>query len=294
MSDDGLVPAPDSRAKNDSLLQEIVEAGSFLDSIGSLIADCLNPEGSECDAAELAKCRDRVEYLEEHRSDILDHLGQLRGRFQPDADGAANYSSELCNYLVWHLGEAMRLIVAEASASDEERPSLATQIKEVADKVVQAGTNPVELYRVPQLANYERFEQEKTHRDLHEFVADSKKRRFEWPTLKPYQSVLQSPATRGDLDASIRKLTDDVNDLKARSADRMLEEQFVPNNFQLGILKALNGRALKKTQLADELCGGEGTRLYRQGGIKQLMEHKLVANKARLGYYRPDAPPVQP
>ena len=43
--------------------------------------------------------------------------------------------------------------------------------------------------------------------------------------------------------------------------------------------------------LADEVCGGEGSRLYRDGGITELKELGKVRHRARLGYYRPDAPP---
>jgi hypothetical protein len=68
-------------------------------------------------------------------------------------------------------------------------------------------------------------------------------------------------------------------------------DTFVPNQFQLAILKALHGRALNKQDLANEVCGGEGSRLYRPNGIKELMGMGKVRNKRRLGYYRPDAPP---
>ncbi|MCC6492157.1 MAG: hypothetical protein IT424_03955 [Pirellulales bacterium] len=75
--------------------------------------------------------------------------------------------------------------------------------------------------------------------------------------------------------------------------DGHAKTQFVPNTFQAAILAALEGRALTKEQLAGEVCGGEGSRLYRSGGIKELMECNppRVLNKRRLGYYRPDAPP---
>jgi hypothetical protein len=68
--------------------------------------------------------------------------------------------------------------------------------------------------------------------------------------------------------------------------------RFVPNRFQSDILKALKYRALTKADLAAEVCGGEGTRLYRPGGIKELRAEGLVDHKPRLGYFRPDAPPT--
>jgi hypothetical protein len=66
---------------------------------------------------------------------------------------------------------------------------------------------------------------------------------------------------------------------------------FAPTKFQRSILKALDGRALTKQKLADEICGGEGSRLYR-GGLKDLMKLGLVVNKNNgAGFYRPDRPP---
>jgi hypothetical protein len=69
---------------------------------------------------------------------------------------------------------------------------------------------------------------------------------------------------------------------------------FVPNEFQRSILRALESRALKKQPLAGEVCNGEGSRLYRNGGIKELIAEGKVCHKPRLGYYRPDAPPPSP
>jgi hypothetical protein len=66
---------------------------------------------------------------------------------------------------------------------------------------------------------------------------------------------------------------------------------FVATKLQQDILKALNGAALKKQALADRACGGEGTRLYRIGGIKELTAIGVVDHKDGVGYYRPDAPP---
>jgi len=75
-------------------------------------------------------------------------------------------------------------------------------------------------------------------------------------------------------------------------APRKIEAAFVPNDLQRRILSALDGRALKKQKLADDACGGEGTRLYRKGGIKELRVQGLVGHKHGLGYYRPDKPPA--
>jgi len=67
---------------------------------------------------------------------------------------------------------------------------------------------------------------------------------------------------------------------------------FIPTPLQAAILHALDGKAMKKQTLADEVCGGEGTRLYRKGGIKELREIGRVDHKDGVGYFRPDAPPV--
>jgi hypothetical protein len=71
---------------------------------------------------------------------------------------------------------------------------------------------------------------------------------------------------------------------------------FVANRLQQEILAKLDGRALDKQALADEVCKGEGSRLYarkgkRKGDINELMDLGLVCNKSQLGYYRPDRPP---
>ncbi len=66
---------------------------------------------------------------------------------------------------------------------------------------------------------------------------------------------------------------------------------FIPTPLQKAILAALAGQALKKQALADLICKGEGTVLYREGGIKELRAMGLVEHKSRIGFFRPDAPP---
>jgi hypothetical protein len=70
------------------------------------------------------------------------------------------------------------------------------------------------------------------------------------------------------------------------------ELPFIPTTFQRAILEALDGRSLKKQQLADKVCGGHGSRLYRRGGLKELMERGIVVNKPGAGYFRPNQPPT--
>jgi hypothetical protein len=66
---------------------------------------------------------------------------------------------------------------------------------------------------------------------------------------------------------------------------------FIPTPLQKAILAALAGQALNKQALADLICKGEGTVLYREGGIKELRALGLVEHKRRIGFFRPDAPP---
>jgi len=66
---------------------------------------------------------------------------------------------------------------------------------------------------------------------------------------------------------------------------------FVATPFQRGILDALAHKALRTDDLAGEV--GDRRRLFKNGGIKELMEQGLVAHHKRLGYYRPDAPPPE-
>jgi len=71
----------------------------------------------------------------------------------------------------------------------------------------------------------------------------------------------------------------------------LTQNLFVPTMLQAKILEALKGRALMTDPLAAIVCGGESTRLYRPGGIKELMDVGLVDHKEGRGYYRPNAPP---
>jgi hypothetical protein len=60
--------------------------------------------------------------------------------------------------------------------------------------------------------------------------------------------------------------------------------------FQIEILKALDGKALKLQALADRLSGADTKRLYNEGLKTVLMEKGLIEH-VNAGYYRPDAPP---
>ncbi|HOP78675.1 MAG TPA: hypothetical protein PLD05_14385 [Thermogutta sp.] len=70
------------------------------------------------------------------------------------------------------------------------------------------------------------------------------------------------------------------------------KQPLVLTALQKEILKALDRRALKKEDLADRLKI-DPARLYRPGGIKELIAQALVAHKWMVGYYRPDRPPAE-
>jgi len=61
--------------------------------------------------------------------------------------------------------------------------------------------------------------------------------------------------------------------------------------LQQKIMAALDGKSLKKQPLANVVCEGEGSRLYRPGGINELKAAGLVAHAKGVGYFRRDAAP---
>lgn len=66
---------------------------------------------------------------------------------------------------------------------------------------------------------------------------------------------------------------------------------FVPNPFQRGVLKVLEGRAMRTDQLGDAV--GNRNRLFKPGGLKELRDAGMVNSHPQLGYFRPDAPPPE-
>ena len=71
-----------------------------------------------------------------------------------------------------------------------------------------------------------------------------------------------------------------------------LRAEFEPSDFQMSILRVLEGRAMRVIPLGEAV--GDGRKLYRQpGGIFELRDHGLVAYTKQHGYYRPDAPPPE-
>lgn len=71
-----------------------------------------------------------------------------------------------------------------------------------------------------------------------------------------------------------------------------VSEPFIPNAFQMGILDALEGRALRTDALGAEV-GDRGRLFRRPGGLPELQEQGLVAHHKRVGYYRPDCSPPE-
>lgn len=66
---------------------------------------------------------------------------------------------------------------------------------------------------------------------------------------------------------------------------------FIPNGFQKGILKALEGKGLRTDALGAAV--GDRARLFKPGGLQELKERGLVCHHKSLGYYRPDLPPIE-
>jgi hypothetical protein len=65
-----------------------------------------------------------------------------------------------------------------------------------------------------------------------------------------------------------------------------------PTAFQLEILAALDGRALKAAALA-RAVGVDKRELYRRSGsLSELRDRGQVVSDEEVGYYRPDAPPT--
>ena len=64
------------------------------------------------------------------------------------------------------------------------------------------------------------------------------------------------------------------------------------NNTLLGILKALDGKVMRVEELAKAVTGGESSRLYRDGMKTVLVKEGYIVLDRRIGYFRPDKPPV--
>lgn len=70
-----------------------------------------------------------------------------------------------------------------------------------------------------------------------------------------------------------------------------LDPPIVLNDTLLGIMKELDGRALRVEALAKLVTGGEPNRLYRDGMKTVLEANGFIVLDRRIGWYRPDRPP---
>ncbi len=92
--------------------------------------------------------------------------------------------------------------------------------------------------------------------------------------------------------ASGRKLSLDVPPGPAAAPSPATEEgSFAPNDYQVEILVALEGRALKTDDLAAKTSKDRRS-LFTPGGLKGLIAAGWVQHDKR-GYFRPDAPPEE-
>ena len=85
--------------------------------------------------------------------------------------------------------------------------------------------------------------------------------------------------------------TDDPKENTGAATNRKAYIPLTP--LQMKILEALKERTMKKNGLADMLTAREGRRLYKPGGIMELMDKGLVANKPGIGYYSVEFPPPE-
>lgn len=117
--------------------------------------------------------------------------------------------------------------------------------------------------------------------------ADSKRE----PDPTDSSSTTASEVELVEMARTLLRVTQDM----AKLLERRLPSappKFIPTPFQSDILAALDGRGLRTDALCHLVAGGSKSNLYRDpGGLPELIEHGLVANHPRVGYYRPDAKP---
>ena len=121
------------------------------------------------------------------------------------------------------------------------------------------------------------------------------------PLLRRSQRILNRIRALNSLrgwDAAIAS-GDDAETLKMASDEPDVAEILdVRHPMEIAVLRALNGRAMTKDQLAHEVAGGDSSRLYarkgskRPGILQKLTDEGRIKNDRVLGgYYRPDSPP---
>lgn len=229
----------------------------------NVCADCLTPL-----VADLTAIRDRWLYppqeeIDDERPDADEiHAARIHATFDPRRIDAVFQRHDFVRAVLWAKLNAAGL------AGDLEA-SHAELIRSLDEAI--AADSPLE-FRIVDLANTI----ENIARIAEQF-ADSERQRAE-----------ASPSA-GDIKAMLAAAVAQIVEANPKT-----ESPDVWTPLQISILKALDGQALKKQALANAVCGGEGSRLYKTGGIKELRAAGRVELKHGLGFYRPDAPPPDP
>lgn len=110
-------------------------------------------------------------------------------------------------------------------------------------------------------------------------------------TARDEEHGLQVVVTIARYEGPMRIHPDTLAKIAAMGKERP-EPPFVPNAVQKVILQALDGKALRSTVLA-EMVGDSGRLFRKNGGMQELRDRGLVDWHARLGFFRPDAPPPE-
>jgi hypothetical protein len=108
----------------------------------------------------------------------------------------------------------------------------------------------------------------------------------------PRSDSSNEPENRETAAISTENKTEDKS-VDEISVGTLQEGSLVLDDTLLGILKALNGRALRVQQIADEVTAGETTSLYRAGLKTKLEKNGLIVRDPKIGWYRPDRPPIE-
>ncbi len=209
----------DRRAAEDPLLQEAAKVGELLRLLSSVLEKSLSPK----------RMAEFLKSFDQHRDGVIEHLEHLQSRFEAEVDEAKNYSPAVCDFLVWHLGEAKRLVPLEIKTA-EERSALASHFFDVAYRIFQAGTNPTELHLVPKLARFQQYELKRVRTRHKELSAREERRRYAWPeTLQPRYQVPpylndQSNQIRREMSAQVgahlKEFRKEVSELITSTAEK--------------------------------------------------------------------------
>jgi hypothetical protein len=194
MSDDGLVPAADPRAAKDPLLQEVAEIGwetmqfaGGLAWVGSVDDD---------------QRRQLEDFLLSGISTLPLKLLSLQAKCTLDSSDTSQWPTSLLGLIVWLIKESRRLIIQVKEVPASEFGSSATRLRDLAGRVIQAGTNPVSACRSPRPAGF-----------LESQSSENFRRATEWAQpqyLKQYVPKTSLAAGKKELLASVGVLADPV------------------------------------------------------------------------------------